>query len=513
MDTRLLLVKMITLLFRNSQLDQRDEGAGELIKTVITSLKLPDQPVISNGSSHDTVTALRDTVYWMIDAGKAEAIQRDDLLQRIRINTEGEEALYEGVLSGVYADISQEETMTVCRKVRNDLHMYMTKQKIKDALKKHHYDVSYNPNSVDWRNLSRTIVEEFTDFDKQMRGDVKEKHPSIVDMVNLADEAQVENIFALGKDELSSTGAIRFGWQGFNRMFGKTGGGRRGEMVVVSALQHNFKSGTTLNMFKHHALYNTPYMHDIAKKPMLIRMSFETSANYDVLFLYKSIKENETYEAVDLATVDVMEATQYIRAKFSEKGYTPLVVHINPSDFTFRDLFDFVEDRIAEGYEIHQLNLDYLAMISKRGCAAGPHGADTIDLYRRVRNFVSERKIFTVTPHQMSTQAKDLIRDGITDLVKKVANGGYYADCRGLDREVDMEIYQHIVKQNGISYLTFQRGKHRMVGITPEIDLFTVYQFDPIGDIRDDIYSEDMSRRRVGAKTQAEGGEVAWFDM
>jgi hypothetical protein len=112
----------------------------------------------------------------------------------------------------------------------------------------------------------------------------------------------------------------------------------------------------------------------------------------------------------------------------------------------------------------------------------------------------------------MSTEAKQLIRDGTHDFVKVVANKGYYADCRGLDLEVDMEIYQHIVKQNGVSYLTLQRGKHRKVGITPEKDQFTVYAFDIVGDIRDDLLGEDCSRTRVGAKTQADGGDVAWFD-
>lgn len=58
-----------------------------------------------------------------------------------------------------------------------------------------------------------------------------------------------------------------------------------------------------------------------------------------------------------------------------------------------------------------------------------------------------------------------------------------------------------------------QRGKHRKVGITDEIDLFTVYAFDKVGDIRDDVLGEDHSRRKVGAKAQADGGELAWWHM
>lgn len=513
MDTRLLLVKIITLLFRNSQLERADDTTLDLVKNIMTALKIPDQPVLNSGNSHDTVTALKDTVYWLIETYSKDAYSKDDLLQRLRLNTEGEDSLYEGVLSGIYADLSQDAIMTACRKNKNELHLHINKMKLKELLKKFHYEASFNPNAVDWRNLPREMAEQFSEIDRVMRGDTDERDPAIVDMVNLADEAAVTEIMAAGQAELSSQGAIQFGWQGLNRMFGSTNGGRRGEMVVLSALQHNFKSGTTLNMFKHHALYNDPYMIDKDRKPMLIRMSFETSANYDTLFLFKSLKENELYEPVDLATVSVAEASKYVSQKLSAKGYTPLLVHINPSDYTFRKLMQFVDDRIAEGYEVHHLNLDYLAMISKAGCAAGPHGTDTIDLFRRVRNYISERNIFTITPHQMSTEAKQLIRDGTHDFVKVVANKGYYADCRGLDREVDMEIYQHIVKQNGVSYLTIQRGKHRKVGITPEKDLFTVYAFNDVGDVRDDLLLEDMSRTKVGSKTQADGGGDEWFNM
>lgn len=513
MDTRLLLVRMITLLFRNSQLEQPDDGTYDLVKNVIAALKIPDQPVLNNGNSHDTVGALRDTVFWMCETRSKEAFNKDDLLQRVRLNTEGEDACYEGILAGVYADLTPEEVIITCRKSRADLHLHVNKIKLKDVLKQFHYETNFNANKVDWRNLPRILAEEFTNLDKVMRGDTDDKHPSIINVVNLSAVDQLTDTLTAGKDELSTKGAIRFGWQGLNRMFGPTGGGRRGELVVLSALQHNFKSGSTLNMFKHHALYNVPYMYDRDKKPMLVRMSFETSANYDVLFLYKSIKENETHCAVDLATIDVNEAATYVAAKLAVNGYVPLIAHINPSDFTFRDIFNFIEDRIAEGYEVHHLNLDYLAMISKRGLAAGPHGSDIIDLFKRTRNFAAERGIFTVTPHQMSTEAKQLIRDGTHDFVKVVANKGYYADCRGLDREVDMEIYQHIVQQNGVHYLTMQRGKHRKVGITDEIDLFTVYAFDKVGDIRDDVLGEDHSRRKVGAKVQADGGELAWYDM
>jgi hypothetical protein len=131
-----------------------------------------------------------------------------------------------------------------------------------------------------------------------------------------------------------------------------------------------------------------------------------------------------------------------------------------------------------------------------------------------VRNFTAKRGIITITPHQLSTDAKQLTRLGIDNFVQEIANKGYYDGCRTIDQEVDMEIYQHIVKVNGESYLTFQRGKHRKpLGIiTPDRDLYTVYKFEVVGTIPDDVEDIDKSRRTVGGKTINEGGDSAWYD-
>lgn len=104
-----------------------------------------------------------------------------------------------------------------------------------------------------------------------------------------------------------------------------------------------------------------------------------------------------------------------------------------------------------------------------------------------------------MTPHQLSTGAKQLVREGHTsDFVKEIANKGYYAGSGQIDQEVDLEIYIHIVKFNGYSWLTVQRGKHRIPGITKAEDLFCVMKFEDVGTIPDDINGPDRSTRKVG---------------
>src|SRR5699024_3263055 len=99
---------------------------------------------------------------------------------------------------------------------------------------------------------------------------------------------------------------------------------------------------------------------------------------------------------------------------------------------------------------------DYLNMMSKKGCNQGPHGEEIRDLFRRTRNFFSKRGIAVVTPHQISTEAKTLLRNGQSNFVQQIANKGYYDGCKRIDQEVDCEIYLHIVITNGESYMTIQ---------------------------------------------------------
>jgi len=116
-----------------------------------------------------------------------------------------------------------------------------------------------------------------------------------------------------------------------------------------------------------------------------------------------------------------------------------------------------------------------------------------------------------VTPHQLSTEAKQLVRMNVDDFVKEIANKGYYADCRQIDQEIDLELYIHIVKSHGSSYLTVQRGKHRKISITPEKDLHCVLKFESVAGIPDDLLGEDKSVSKVGAQTN-DPSEDTWWD-
>ena len=105
-----------------------------------------------------------------------------------------------------------------------------------------------------------------------------------------------------------------------------------------------------------------------------------------------------------------------------------------------------------------------------------------------------------------------LIRQGNEEsFVRDIANKGYYDSCKTIDQEVDLEIYIHIVKADNRSWLTVQRGKHRLISQTKEEYKYCVLPFSDIGDIRDDVNGQDSSRKKPAGA--APGQDAPWFDF
>ena len=115
-----------------------------------------------------------------------------------------------------------------------------------------------------------------------------------------------------------------------------------------------------------------------------------------------------------------------------------------------------------------------------------------------------KRRITFITPHQLSTDAKQLVRDGSTNFVRQIAEKGYYSGSKQLDQEVDGEMYIHIEKKDKDAFLTVQRGKHRNPNTISDEAKYFVLKFPKSGPIKDDILREDSSLRRVGGTPNEE---------
>jgi hypothetical protein len=509
MDPKLLLVKAITLLYKESQSMDATSQSSDLVKQVINTIKFPEGGM-DFGSTRENMQSLRATALWMCENPVDHKYDRAGLLQRIRVNVGDDEALYLAVEYGLDEVTEEDMLKKQILDARHELRSYMDEGRIKDIIKRAYHKSAFNTGGGEQnlRELVRDIASQLEPF--TMSG-VHDKIEGMVDEIDTANQAGMASLMERARAEASPEGVIQFGWQGLNRMTGEHCGIVRGESWVVGALQHNFKTGCTLSMFKQAALYNKPWMKDPKKKPLLLHISTENSLTQNVMWLYANLKENETGQECDLSAVDINEATRYVHERLSATGYHIKMCRMNPSDVSFHTIQDYVLRLEAEGYEVHLMVVDYLNMINKKGCQVGPAGFEVRDLFRRMRNFTSEHAIAFITPHQLSTEAKGLVRQGVENFVQEIANKGYYDSCKTIDQEVDMELYIHIVKINGASFLTMQRGKHRKLRPTPEKDLFIVLPFCAVGSIPDDIHGKDTTRKHAGGGAIGSGDEVPWF--
>jgi hypothetical protein len=493
MDKKLLLVKAATLLYRESQLSNQSDNSADVVKKIIEDIKLPTLQLGVMDTDREMLGGLKDMAMEMSNNPASHQYEPIELLQKVKFFASEQSSVYTAFKEGVEVELSQRALKRFCLNLRQDLTNHFNELKVSDIVNKAAYKLKFERETVG--DLKKFVSDVYGSLEPyQMAGG--QVDPAIVASVDMNDPEGVAAVFELSDTLNNNEGIMRTGWQGLNRML--QGGFRRGEMVAVGALQHNFKTGFSLSIFEHVALYNKPFMLDETKKPLLLRISFEDPLTLNMPFLYRNIYENETGEKAVLKGRKTSEMAAYVMEKLKVNGFEIMMLQVNPTLWTYKNIQNKILELEAEGYEIHMLELDYLAMVPTTGCTEGPAGDAMRDMYRRIRNFTAPKRITLITPHQLSSEAKMLMRQSGENFVQEIANKGYYDGCKRIDQEVDLEIYIHIVKVNGKSWLTIQRGKHRLVNITPDEYKYCVLPFEDIGDIRVDINGDDTTRKKPG---------------
>jgi len=502
MTPKLLLVHSITLLYRESQLSSEDERSATLIKEILHTIPLPE---LSHGFNHerDILESLKNTALYMCEVPPDHRYELNDILQRLKVNTLEEDGLYDALVEGIAPALSDEALKRTCLNLRRSLNSHFKEEKLAKIVGDAAYKFKFSRNKI--TNMKAFVSDLSTALEPYMI-DVVNKDPAIISDVDIGNLDQVTNIFNEVRKSNKGIGILKTGYQGLNRML--NGGFRRGEQTVIGALQHKYKTGFSLTLFKQMALYNIPVMIDKTKKPLLLRISFEDNLTLNFQFLYQSLKENETGVKADLAGVSDAEMAAYVQEKLSVSGYHTRLMFVNPSLWTYKDVCNKILELEADGYEVHMVMVDYLLKLPTTGCDQGPMGHDIRNLYERIRSFCSSRGIAFITPHQLSTDAKMMVRDGRSDFVKGLVSGGFYSGSKQIDQVVDLEIFIHIEELNSISYLTIQRGKHRIIEQTPKKDQYIVLAFNSIGGIPDDILIADSTRYKVGGETVGSGNDL-----
>jgi hypothetical protein len=546
MNHKLLLVNGITLLYRESQLIDAHENSAALVREIIQTIKLPE---ISVGIDHerDILNNLKNTALTMCETTLGHEYEQAELLQRLKINTLDEESLYDALCDGIVNTLTDKQLKRTCLNIRRTLTNYFQEEKVKEIVNKAAHALKFTRNKI--TDMKKFVAELSTQLEPY-QVDLIHKDPAIISSVDMSKIEEVQNVFVDVQQAVSGTNKLLTGWQGMNRML--DGGFSGGEEWVFGALQHNYKTGTSLSIFMDIARYNTPVLRDPNKKAALVRISFEDPLVQNFQFMYQRLIGIDALEAgrplpeqeeLDRLMVEGLTSEEVIdlrltghskdekarRSKAEQKlagihaaviqnklgvnGFTTFFLHVNPSLWTYRDICNKVIEIESEGYEVQLCQVDYLLKVPTTGCDGKAAGEDIRNMYERLANFMKARNILFQTPHQLSTDAKMLIREGKLGFVQALVGRGYFAGSKQIDQVVDGELFFHIETLNGIVYLTIQRGKHRKVGVTKFEDLYLVLQFHPLYGLLPDIKTGDTSRAKIGGGVIGSGDETPWWDL
>lgn len=494
MNDKLVVAKAICLLFLESLIPDRTENSASLIKEILAHIKVPEVGLGINNEK-DTIAGLKQLAMDMSNAHFQETYQSAVLLQSVKIVSGQDEETYQAIREMVSQDYDADKLKTVIIELRRNLYNYGKEKAAFDMIGKAYYTLKFGRDadgSIDINEVIQKLQEQLETV-TIVRED---KDPAILGEAVISNKDSVNKIFSDAKS-INDSFLLKTGWKAFNRM---TQGGFRPQFVVINALQHSYKTGVTLSLFTQIATMNDPVNVKPGKKPALVRYSFEDPLDSNFQFIYQYLKYDETRMPVDVSSISVEEMTEYVMEKLSARGWEILFFRVDPTQWTYRKLIDHILKLEADGYDIKGCMIDYLSKIPTIGCNQhGPMGTDKRDMFRRVRNFGEARGMLTITPHQLSSDVKNLLRAGTPEdqLPKELAGKGFYDGCRTLDQETDLNIIIHKFCYNRKHYLAFYCDKHRLPTIVDDEDRGFILPFPYKMPIPSDREEEDQSMKRL----------------
>lgn len=490
MDHKLLLAKCITLLFKESLLKDPQNNSRALIEEAIRKIQ-PREVGLGLGLDKDVVTSLKGIVLDLLSTPHDQGVDRASLLQSIRIGVGDNDKLYQAIEKTLVDDGDDEANLKSVTRVRSWLDKQLKDMKVSEVLAS---------ASALW-NFQRDKIRDTKEFLTEMWSQLEpfsslktREDPAMIDQVRLSDVNQLNKVVEGIRVSIVENQVYKTGFQGLNRML--QGGIRRGEFWVQAALQHKYKTGFSQSIFNQIALYNKPMITVPGKKPALVHISFEDTTSQRFEFIYKQMKYTETRQFVDVSNVSTEEMQSFILQKLSANGFELFFYRIDPTQWSYRDLFNLVIEIENSGHSIEFVMIDYLEKLPTIGCIqSGPSGNDLLDLFTRVRVFFNAKGIACWTPHQLNTESKKLIRGTITEdkFVQALVGRGYYKGSSQLDQIPDGILLTHLFQRGDKWYFAIQRDRHRISSIVDERLKLMYLEFPDKMPIPDDINDTDST--------------------
>lgn len=508
MNIKLILAKCLIILFCENKINNLTYSNKDFVLESVGKLNIPSDGV-SITFEHTKWKRLRELAMELVRC--PDKFIEEQKMADLKIICDDDNALYQSIYDSVSMIEGDEDLNRNIISLKKDIIDAFKLEEVKEIIAKASSQIRFRTHEIkDYHSYLGELISDLTTYYEDL-GENEKHDPAITSEIDFSTGEGLREVLESIKDEASGDTIIKTPWQAFNRM--TRGGLRRGQTTLVSALQHHAKSAICLSLCLGACLYNKAQetLTDKTKKATILYISLENSPELTIantLYFLKGNLEGVAFGDQDLASLKIEESSMgYLQQQTEVNGYHFKTLRVIPHEWSYIDLFNKIQKLEDTGHEIHLCCVDYLNMMPKTGCAGGNEADKIQDLFNKVRNFMAKKRIAFLTPHQLSSEANELHRQGRKELATIVSGGNYYAGSKGIGREVDLEIFLYKVEHNGNTYLCIARGKHRVSGVTPDKDLNFILPFKPEGGLRWDYDKADTSIRKLG-QTRNEDGSL-----
>lgn len=491
-----LILKAINLLYREEDIDYKYGKSSKLVENVMDTIDKGNNVGVM-GKNDDKIMSLKRLVYELAEIPADEKMPHKYITMQTIDSIIGEDSTGSKTLEKNLMTTMDDATIKgQILSLKKDLRGSFTDKKIEDNLITSGYHYLKNKHKVNKLSFIEERIAKLNEIKEELlrEGDGKAVIEHIVTEIDIdpdGDSSGLNDATGDAVSQLSDDGKLMTGWQSFNRMIG--GGFKRGEFALWAALPHKFKSQMGQSLFMQLIKYNKPHMLDPKKKPLIAYISVEDNIPEIIKFLYEYINMDETGKLASVIDKNPELMASEIKKRLTLNGYHAKIVKLDPSKLNFNKLISVIQGWLDEGYEIHAIILDYLEKVPRYDIPEDRSDTRMRLAVRNLRAFCGPKKITLLTPHQLSVDAKKLLRNGVSEsiFVKELPGKGYTSESTQIDQEPDLMWYIHIAKINGQFHLTVQRDRHRGMPNIEENNFFAL-PFPKIGPIASDIGKKDI---------------------
>lgn len=511
MDIKLLLLKSIALLYYFSRIESTDDTPiKETVGKILSKIDIPDDP-LSKSKERYTLLELRNILAWIVRQNLKTPVDIVELMTRIQIACDQDVKTLKLYETNIVETNSLDESNRRYQSAYSDILDYLAGEDLVELLRNASIKVSFNKSTIeDLNTFKAQIIDGLNDI-RIGASEAIDDH-SVID---LSDLDKVDEVFRKADLLSSDKGILSYGYKALNKMTGEQEGGRRGEYNCVTALAGHNKTGNLLDHFISFCLFNEPQLIDETKKPLHVYFTIEDPITEVMRKLYVLLKQHEEGLPVLLRGLDYKEMAKYVSERLTSRGFHVKIVDFENGGSPYLYL-NRLQSFIDQGYEIVTCISDYVHLMDSNVVGKTNQSDNTKGIHRIISDWTKPRDILHWTAHQLSADARDLMRMFPEDFIQRLIDKGYYEGCKTLSTEFDFEYATCKRTSGGFTWQEFQWAKHRKLGATDEAHKYFVTKYYPIGmigypyDVEGD---QDLSYKKVGNRSTQGGGQAEWSDF